>query len=327
VSAPSGWRASPAARAVALGGWCVVAALGGVVATRWIAFDANRLFAILGAFTFWLVLLALPVAAAAVVLRRWLLAGAAALLLLWLAVQVVPGLRAEPVAAGARDAPLLRVGTANLRYDNPRAPELAGELFGFGADVLVLQEVTPAWRARLEPLARDVGLRHTVFAARDDAGGQAILSRYPLTDVRRAVASGWPQLGATVVVRAARVRIVDAHVVPPVYLYERHRTQARQLRALVDGSPRPLVVAGDLNATEFNRTVQRLLATDLRSAHAARGRGLATTWPNGRWFPPIRIDHVLVSDEVEVLDVWEGDGAGSDHRPVIADLAILSGDR
>jgi endonuclease/exonuclease/phosphatase family metal-dependent hydrolase len=37
----------------------------------------------------------------------------------------------------------------------------------------------------------------------------------------------------------------------------------------------------------------------------------------------LRLDHVLVSPGVEVQAIQEGVGQGSDHRPVIADLALL----
>ncbi|MGH9280107.1 MAG: hypothetical protein ACRD12_18660, partial [Acidimicrobiales bacterium] len=50
----------------------------------------------------------------------------------------------------------------------------------------------------------------------------------------------------------------------------------------------------------------------------------ATTWPRGgRVIPPLfRIDHVLVSPQIGVLDARVGVGRSSDHRPVIADLVI-----
>jgi endonuclease/exonuclease/phosphatase family metal-dependent hydrolase len=37
----------------------------------------------------------------------------------------------------------------------------------------------------------------------------------------------------------------------------------------------------------------------------------------------MRLDHVLVSPGVETRSIREGRGEGSDHRPIIADLALL----
>ena len=65
------------------------------------------------------------------------------------------------------------------------------------------------------------------------------------------------------------------------------------------------------------------VADRLRSAHVDRGRGYAITWPNGMFpLPPIRIDHALLSPEVECLAISEGIGTGSDHRPLVVDLRV-----
>ena len=43
-----------------------------------------------------------------------------------------------------------------------------------------------------------------------------------------------------------------------------------------------------------------------------------------RLFPPVRLDHVLVSQHVVPLGIREGVGKGSDHKPVIVDLALMA---
>jgi endonuclease/exonuclease/phosphatase (EEP) superfamily protein YafD len=89
---------------------------------------------------------------------------------------------------------------------------------------------------------------------------------------------------------------------------------------VVDG---PLIVAGYLNATSHAAAFERLVDIGLRDVHDHLGRGLATTWPNGVFsLPNLRLDHVLVTDELVPLAVREGIGEGSDHRPVIVDLAL-----
>ena len=52
------------------------------------------------------------------------------------------------------------------------------------------------------------------------------------------------------------------------------------------------------------------------------GRGFGFTWPNGMFpYPPIRLDHVFVSRDLGVRSARVGEGVGSDHRPVVADVA------
>ena len=61
----------------------------------------------------------------------------------------------------------------------------------------------------------------------------------------------------------------------------------------------------------------------LRDAHVERGRGNATTWPNGqRWYPPIRIDQVFLRGQTVCLSINEGTGRGSDHRPMLFEVAL-----
>ncbi len=87
----------------------------------------------------------------------------------------------------------------------------------------------------------------------------------------------------------------------------------------------PLVVAGDLNADRDHALFRGLLDTGLRDAHDSVGRGLARTWPSG--LPLLHLDHVLVRDgeggQLVVTAVREERVPGSDHRAVVADLAVL----
>jgi endonuclease/exonuclease/phosphatase (EEP) superfamily protein YafD len=85
----------------------------------------------------------------------------------------------------------------------------------------------------------------------------------------------------------------------------------------------PVVVLGDFNTTQHSRVYEQLEADGLRSAHEDRGRGYATTWPNRQQpIPPIRIDQAFLSPEVECVSIEEGDGPGSDHKPLILDIRV-----
>ena len=100
--------------------------------------------------------------------------------------------------------------------------------------------------------------------------------------------------------------------------------ESRALARVLFAVPRPMVLAGDLNAAESSDVVQRLLAGGLRDAYSAGGRGYGYTY--GHTLRPafsfLRIDHVLVSSEIAVLGCFTGTATASDHRPVIADLAF-----
>ena len=86
-----------------------------------------------------------------------------------------------------------------------------------------------------------------------------------------------------------------------------------------------MVVAGDFNASSGNEPFRSLLRTaGLVDVEERLGRGLVVTWPtNRRWVPAhLHLDHVLVSREVVPVSVRLGRGEGSDHRPVLTELAV-----
>jgi endonuclease/exonuclease/phosphatase (EEP) superfamily protein YafD len=120
---------------------------------------------------------------------------------------------------------------------------------------------------------------------------------------------------------------VGVHPVAPTETFARNQRQQRAITAIVRRLPRPRIVAGDFNSTMYNAWMDELTDLGLREAHEAVGRPFATTWPNGELLlPPLRIDHVLVDSPLVPQRAAEGRGQGSDHRPVIVDLAISAGD-
>ncbi len=88
---------------------------------------------------------------------------------------------------------------------------------------------------------------------------------------------------------------------------------AAQLRRLGQWLPtdRPTVVAGDCNL--WGPVAARALG---RHRRAVRGR----TWPAHR--PHSQLDHLLVSEGIEVVDQSVLEPAGSDHLPVRATLRL-----
>jgi endonuclease/exonuclease/phosphatase (EEP) superfamily protein YafD len=95
---------------------------------------------------------------------------------------------------------------------------------------------------------------------------------------------------------------------------------AEQLRAV----KRPFIVAGDLNAPESSLVIQTLLHTGLRDAYSSAAWGYGYTHGHSLWpgITFLRIDHILVSDQIGVAHVEVGGAVASQHRPVIADLLM-----
>jgi endonuclease/exonuclease/phosphatase (EEP) superfamily protein YafD len=313
------------ARSSTIALWTITLAYAGLVLARYVAWDANRYLAELNAQTVWLFLPAYIIASAASCFRRFGLAIVAMVAVAFHLVTVVPSIgEAEPIPAVAAEAPPLRIVSANVRFSNPTKEKLARELLDVRAHVLLLQETTEHWLDVLGNLGFDDRYPHRVARTRSDSRGMAIYSKLPLTDVRIVQPDDSPTIVARVAVDGRPVSLLNAHAVGPSEGITAHRESVDVIRELTRDLPRPRVIAGDFNATPYNRTMHRMADMGLDSAHERRGRGLAVTWPSGkRWLGPIRVDHVLVDGSIAVIEVRELDGSGSDHRPVVADLAIL----
>ena len=97
----------------------------------------------------------------------------------------------------------------------------------------------------------------------------------------------------------------------------------KQLAAIGEYAPvkNPLIVVGDFNTTMWSPFYTNMVKTaKLRNARS--GFGILPTSPAFLPLAYIPIDHFLVSKEIGVLNIYTGQNVGSDHLPLITDLAI-----
>ena len=155
-------------------------------------------------------------------------------------------------------------------------------------------------------------------------GEVIIYSKLPISAENQQWYSGRIVQTVDIEVGSETLRLIGLHAPrpmrPPAYDYYGYWKEVVPRLTAEEG---PLVVVGDFNATEHSLVYKQLQASGLRSAHDDRGRGYATTWPNGQWIlPPIRIDQVFLTPDVECLNIAEGQGLGSDHKPLIVDVKL-----
>lgn len=82
------------------------------------------------------------------------------------------------------------------------------------------------------------------------------------------------------------------------------------------------VVTGDFNSTPYSRFAAAMDRRD-DDAWDLAGAGYGHTAPNGLFpLPPIRLDHVYVSESLTVTSAEMGIGTGSDHRPLIVEVGL-----
>lgn len=303
------------AGAIALG-----AAIVGLAA-RWIPI-VNRLLLALAAAVPYLVLGA-PVAAVLFgTVGNWPLAAVAVATTAAAAVVQIPLFRRAKAPSGTA----LRFLSANLRYGRAEAEPVV-RYAEESADIVALQELTPAALARLEAAGLDRLFPYRALREMDEPGGVGIWSRHPITDIRIDDGFWLGMLAVTVQLPGAgsATTVMTVHLSAPWpdplqgWRDDLARLADTLLKA-AQASSGPVLLAGDLNATPDMREFRRLLRQGYRDAGAQAGAGVVRTHPADIVAPPVfAVDHILtrgyVATSVRTLQV-----PGSDHRALLAQL-------
>jgi endonuclease/exonuclease/phosphatase (EEP) superfamily protein YafD len=308
--------------------WCVTLGLLAVAALRIGYHDAAVLLIWLNAFTLYVYLPAYVILAAAVGRRHWLLAAASAAVVVchvvWVAPDFHPATPYTPVSVASAPSRPLRIFYANVRSRNREWNGILDEIAAAKPDLVVLVEVNRAWFDVLKQAQVMQPFVHGTTLGEPFMGEVMVFSKLPISSHQRTWIVGRVCNVVDIPLANAALRLFCLHSPRPhISSPLGYRVFWEKVTPLVAEQPTPLMVLGDFNATQHSLVYQRLTSLGLRAAHVDRGRGYATTWPNGRRFlPPIRIDHALVSSDVECLDITEGVGWGSDHKPLILDVRV-----
>lgn len=255
----------------------------------------------------------------------WLLMALAALAL-WMLNASQPGAAVEGCLDGCATAARpddgsVRIVSLNILHDFPRFAYLpqrldliAAEIRRLDADIVLLQEAPWTWRVGSSAayLGRATGLNYGFLRANGSRWallfeeGEAILSRFPLRDVRftelrpaEAPFQHRVALSARVDTAIGRLRVVSAHLAnqnPAV-----NQEQASALARFVAAQPGPTIIGGDFNAAADSAAIRALQPAWVDSFAAVRpdDPGL-TCCVDGLTAPPDepleeRIDYLFLS--------------------------------
>jgi endonuclease/exonuclease/phosphatase (EEP) superfamily protein YafD len=312
-------------------GWLIVAVLGLLAVLRVVAWDSLEPLIVLDALTLVIYLPAWVVAAGALIARRWWLAAAAVAVVAAQVAFVVPELSAAaPVPAWARHAPVVRLFDANVDKNFQFEPGYVRAIEQDRPDLITLEEFTAPALQSMVASGVLAGFPYRCVAPTPGATGFLVASRLRMTGcrVRTVLWEGhWMQymVEATLWSPGGPVDLRVVHTLAPFPAYWREWLAAlaavgRSVRA--SGDARMLMV-GDFNASWGNKGFVALLHDGLTDGAAARGQATDMTWPNGALVPPfVRIDHVLTGARLAVTQIAAKPGFGSDHRYLVAVIAV-----
>jgi len=244
--------------------------------------------------------------------------------LVCLALLMIPASRLAPLylpAGGPADEPGLRVASFNILGTNTRYAEAERWIASAAPDFIYLPEANEDWANGLKPLTSVYPNQVEVFI--EGNFGFLFLSRFPIVrhQAHRLGMMEIPLMEAVVSTPQGEVTVFGAHPVPPVteFWANERDTYLRNLSDLAAKKPGRVIVLGDLNATRWSHAMAPFWKQGLRDT--ADGHGFSATWNRENPLMAIPIDHILVRGFSGTRSRGTGPATGSDHRPVIADLA------
>lgn len=228
------------------------------------------------------------------------------------------------------DCPTLKIISSNVLMHNRNSGPLLSLVRQHQPDILITLESDQWWQDELD---KQQDYPHRIACPLDNLYGMHVYSRLPLNDIaiNFLVEDDKPSMTATVHVAPGTSLLLNVvHPAPPAP-GENEESTERDVellllaRALSDKNQR-IIVAGDLNDVAWSATTRlfRQLSglLDLRI-----GRGLFNTFSANHWYARWPLDHVFVSSHFKVVDIQRLRNIGSDHFPLLVELAITDSQR
>lgn len=202
---------------------------------------------------------------------------------------------------------------SNVLCDNRAYARVTGLVRVQAPDLFVAAETTPAWIAHLDSL-RDLYPYRFAPPGLKVFGIAAYAKKPFISQVMRVGAHRMPM---------GRLEFADqvvfvAHPLPPhsALTAADNRLYIATLVRMVKAETKPVIVAGDLNATLWSGAMTPVIAAKLQWP---QGSGSVYTWPVGKPWEAIQIDQVLARGAVAGT-YRRLPEVGSDHYPIRVDL-------
>lgn len=238
---------------------------------------------------------------------------------------------------------VLRILTCNVQTGSFEKQSLVKLIEEKSIDLLTLQECPP-----------DVNLVLPEQWHRVQAGLLLIASKYPLQAHEAVMGTHpphvWPRhslLPCSISTPWGKVVFASTHLPSPRYGLQHvldrktlinpmkadmitdettnRRIIASSIQKVLNSQTLPVIVAGDFNMS-VESTIYREHWSDFTNAYSEVGHGFGWSYQDSPFGVPmnIRIDHILSRNGAVPLTCEVGPDVGSDHKPLIADIAILT---
>jgi endonuclease/exonuclease/phosphatase (EEP) superfamily protein YafD len=247
----------------------------------------------------------------------------------------------------------LTVMSYNVSRQNNDITSVLNMLRTTDADVVAIQELN----AELEQAIKQNLAERYPYQLLDSQArpfGMGIISHYPLTPYEERGETIWSELRQVGMlhIEGTEVLFINMHSSSPnatlftplraMSIIEsstvQREQQAREINEIARMSSHPLLVVGDMNATDQSRSYT-IMTELLHDAWREAGWGMGNTFPADGTFHsletpignvplpllPVRIDYILFSSHWHAQSAHvRGGNSGSDHRPLVVELRLKS---
>ena len=217
----------------------------------------------------------------------------------------------------------LRIVSFNVSSANRNFEETMDYLRSVDPDVFGLIEVNHAWEAALSSQFPQYDRK--IIAPETGAFGLGLFSKFPLENARLEFSevTGIPSIAARFTVQGEDVDVVLTHAYPPISpkLFRERNRQLSAIAARRSEFAQNWIVMGDFNCGPWSPYFRDFVsATGLRDSRA--GFGFQASWPTSNPILRVPIDHVFLPRTWRVVRRNIGPAIGSDHFPVVVEVAL-----
>jgi endonuclease/exonuclease/phosphatase (EEP) superfamily protein YafD len=206
----------------------------------------------------------------------------------------------------------------NLNFRNQKMDEVINYLKQSNADVITLQEVTKKHQEALSKMLKEYPSQ-AYCEFYPVVGAVAILSKHPFSNEKSACLKNKGLQWSQIMVNKKPINIVSIHTYWP-FPYEQAQ-QIQDIKAIFKHIKGLTLIAGDFNAVSWSHTVKQIEET----SNTKVVNGLRWTIELKKQIPLIPnfklpIDHVLLSKEFQVEEIFVEKDLGSDHFAVVTKI-------
>lgn len=206
----------------------------------------------------------------------------------------------------------------NLNFRNAHMDDVLKYFKESSADVITLEEVTLAHQQKLNTI-KDAYPYQAYCEFYPVVGAVAILSKHPFVPEKSSCLKSKGLQWSQILVNKKPINIVAIHTLWP-YPYGQP-AQIQEIKSVFKNFKGSTLIAGDFNAAPWSYSVKQI--EEASSTKVVEG--LRWTIDLKKQLPllpnfKLPIDHVLLSEEFQVQEIFVERSLGSDHLPVVSTI-------